>query len=231
MRLTVVMPVYNECEKVEEALRSVLNLKTPWEVQVVVVDDGSLDGTYELLARLAESEDFVLLRSHDNRGKGAALRRGFAQARGDAVIIYDADLEYAALDLVAVADPVLRGQARACFGSRFLAHPPAFNPAGLFNRLIRSLTNAALGLDLTDVEPCFKCFAKDLLAGMELRADGFGIELEMTVEAARKGGVIREVPVSYCPRTRAQGKKIGLFDAFATLACFLRALGKDPCTE
>jgi glycosyltransferase involved in cell wall biosynthesis len=224
MKLTVVVPVFNEEERVRSALEELLGHPFPWDREVVVVDDGSTDRTPGILADFKGRPDVRILRLPENIGKGAAVRRGFSEADGDAVAVFDADLEYAAQDLVPLAAPVLGGGVAVCFGSRFLGRATPRGLHGLFNRLISRLVSLATGEHLSDMETCLKCFSREVASGMRLEADGFGIEPELTVEAIHRSGRILEVPVRYAPRTRAQGKKIRWRDAFVTLWWLWRAL-------
>ncbi len=216
MKLSVVMPVYNEARTVRAAVESVLALRAPFEIELIAVDDGSTDGTAGILGDVASNGALRIITRAGNGGKGLSVRDGFKAAAGDAVIIYDADLEYDAADIVPVAMPVLEGRTQACFGSRFLARPPASNLYGLFNMLMRLPSSAAAGQDMTDAETCLKCFSRRLARSMILRSCGFGIEAELLVEASGRGGII-EVPVSYRPRGRSEGKKIRGRDAVLTL--------------
>ncbi len=222
MKLSVVMPVFNEAGTARSAAEAVLALRTPFQIELIAVDDGSTDGTGAILSDLAAQGRIRLIRHGRNLGKGAAVRDGFKAASGDAVIIFDADLEYDAADIPAVASPVLEGKAPSCFGSRFARSAPAWGVYGLFNRFISLAANALLRRKLTDVETCMKCFSRRALESMTLRSDGFGIEPELLVGASA-AGEIAEVPVSYRPRSRSEGKKIRLLDAFLTVLWLVAA--------
>jgi glycosyltransferase involved in cell wall biosynthesis len=227
-KLSIVVPVYNERATVRELLERVASAPLPEgvEPEIVVVDDGSTDGTRELLRELAAGGAlaFRFFEQPRNRGKGAAFRRGFAEATGDLVLIQDADLEYDPADYPALLAPILAGQADAVFGSRFLGgpHRVLLYWHYLGNRLLTTLSNMMCNLNLTDMETCYKVFRRSLLDGMPLRSNRFGIEPELTAKLARRGARIYEVPISYHGRTYDQGKKIGWKDGFAALWAIVR---------
>jgi glycosyltransferase involved in cell wall biosynthesis len=204
--LSVVMPVYNERTTVEEIIRRVLAV--PLRIELVVVDDGSTDGTGEILDRLQRELGFTLLRQ-PNSGKGAALRRGFAVVTGDLVIIQDADLEYSPEEYPDLIDLIRRGHADVVFGSRFLGRHRVF----LFthymgNRIVTLATNILYNTMLTDMETCYKAMRADVLRSFTLRSNGFGIEPEMTAKIFKRGYRVYEVPITYSGRGYDEGKKI-----------------------
>ncbi len=227
-RLSIVIPVYNELPTVEELLRRVRGAALPAEVerQIVIVDDGSTDGTAELLARLVEGmEDEVeLVRHPENRGKGAAVRTGFAKADGDILLIQDADLEYHPRDYPALLGPILDGEADVVYGSRFHGGPQRvlFFWHYLGNRALTFLSNLMSDLNLSDMETCYKVMRREAIEGMELRSNRFGIEPELTAKLAKRKLRIFEVPISYYGRTYAEGKKIGWRDGIAAAWAILR---------
>jgi glycosyltransferase involved in cell wall biosynthesis len=228
-RLSIVIPAYNECATVRELLLRVTEAPLPGGVEreLVVVDDGSTDGTRELLRELAARGDpgpFRLVEHEVNRGKGAAIRSGFAAAEGDLVLIQDADLEYDPRDYPRLLQPILEDEADVVFGSRFLGgpHRVLFYWHSLGNRFLTTLSNMLTDLNLSDMETCYKVFRREVLAGLELRSDRFGIEPELTAKVARRGARIFEVPISYRGRTYAEGKKIGWRDGFAAIWAILR---------
>jgi glycosyltransferase involved in cell wall biosynthesis len=192
----------------------------------VVVDDGSTDGTREILRRL-ETEGLIdrLVLQPGNRGKGAALRTGFAAASGDIVVVQDADLEYDPAELPGLLQPILQGRADAVYGSRFLGGPHRvhlfWHYAG--NRALTLLSNVLTDLNLTDMETCYKMVRRDLLLTLPLTCDRFGIEPELTARLAQAGARIYEAPISYHGRSYAEGKKIGWRDGVAALWHILRA--------
>jgi glycosyltransferase involved in cell wall biosynthesis len=227
--LSIVVPAYNERPTVKELLRRVAAAPLPEGVgrEVVVVDDGSTDGTRELLRELAAAGDplpFRLLEQPGNRGKGAAIRAGFAAATGDFVVVQDADLEYDPREYPRLLQPILDGEADVVYGSRFLGgpHRVLFFWHYLGNRFLTTLSNMLTDLNLSDMETCYKMFRREALAGVELRSDRFGIEPELTARMARRGARIYEVPISYRGRTYAEGKKIGWRDGLAAIWAILR---------
>jgi glycosyltransferase involved in cell wall biosynthesis len=228
-RLSIVIPAYNERATVGELLRRVAAAPLPPEVtrEVVVVDDGSSDGTRELLRELSAAGDpmsFRLVEHEVNRGKGAAIRSGLAAASGDLMLIQDADLEYDPRDYPGLLQPILDDEADVVFGSRFLGGPHRvfFFWHYLGNRFLTTLSNMLTDLNLSDMETCYKVFRREVLAGVELRSNRFGIEPELTAKVARRGARIFEVPITYRGRTYAEGKKIGWRDGVAAIWAILR---------
>ena len=226
--LSIVVPAYNERATVAELLDRVAAAPLPpgVEREIVVVDDHSTDGTRELLRELAGrgSPAFRLVEQERNQGKGAALRAGFAAATGELILIQDADLEYDPRDYPRLLQPILDGEADVVYGSRFLGgpHRVLFYWHYLGNRLLTTLSNMLTDLNLTDMETCYKVFRRELLAGLTLRSNRFGIEPELTARFAQRRARIYEVPISYHGRTYAEGKKIGWRDGFAAIWAILR---------
>lgn len=223
VRLSVVVPVFNEESTVEVLLRRVRAL--PLRTEVIAVDDGSTDGTPEVLRRL-EGEGVVdhLVLHERNRGKGAALRSGFAVATGDVVVVQDADLEYDPAELPGLLEPILQGWADAVYGSRFLGGPHRVHLFWHYvgNRVLTLLSNVLTDLNLSDMETCYKLVRRDLLVTLPLTRDRFGFEPEITARLSQSGARIYEVPISYRGRSYQEGKKIGWKDGVAAVWHILR---------
>jgi glycosyltransferase involved in cell wall biosynthesis len=220
-----VIPVYNEIATLAEVVRRVRASGVP--CQIVLVDDGSTDGSRELLERWRDQPDLTVILHERNRGKGAALRTGFAAADGDAVIIQDADLEYDPAEYRKLLEPIVEGRADVVFGSRFTGDSQRvlyfWHYAG--NRLLTLLSNMCTNLNLTDMETCYKVFRGDILRRIAptLREERFGVEPELTAKVARLPGIrIYERPISYSGRTYAEGKKITWRDGFRALWCIIK---------
>ena len=216
--LSVIIPVFNERDFVEEIVGRVI--AQPWRMEVILVDDGSTDGTVEILEELERGFQEVSLVLHDrNLGKGAALRTGFARARGDVVLIQDADLEYDPKDYDKLLEPIVDGRADVVYGSRFLGGPHRVLHYHHYvaNQFLTTLSNLLTGLNLTDMETCYKVFRREVLDGIVLRQDRFGFEPEFTARIARAGLSVYEVPISYSGRDYTEGKKITWRDGVAAL--------------
>ncbi|MFW5920587.1 MAG: glycosyltransferase family 2 protein [Polyangiales bacterium] len=222
--LTVVMPVFNEEATVEGIVERVLAAPVD-SLELVVVDDASTDRTPELLReRWGDHPSVRLFRQPDNRGKGAALRKGFSEARGRFVVVQDADLEYDPEEYPILLAPLLADKADVVYGSRFLggSHRVLYYWHSVANRMLTTLSNMVTDLNLTDMETCYKVFRRELLEQIDLQEDRFGIEPEITAKVAALGARVYEVPISYHGRTYAEGKKIGLPDAFRAVWCIGR---------
>ena len=220
--LSILIPVYNEKATVLELVRRVEAVPLPVAKQLVVVDDGSTDGTREILAGLG-SRAIVVLHEH-NRGKGAALRTALSHSTGEIVIIQDADLEYDPTDYPGLLAPILDGRADAVYGSRFLGgpHRVLFFWHYFGNLIFTLLTNVLYNINLTDMGTCYKVFLTDKIKAIPLRSERFGIEAEITAKICKRQLRIYEVPISYSGRTYAEGKKITWKDGFSYLSCLLR---------
>jgi glycosyltransferase involved in cell wall biosynthesis len=222
--LSVVMPVFNEADTVATVVKTVLSQR-PVQ-QLVIVDDCSSDGTWDKLQPLAQNESRVKLIRHDyNQGKGAALRTGFSQATAPIVIVQDADSEYDPAEYYRLLIPILTGKADVVFGSRFIgsdAHRVLFYWHSLGNKFLTTLSNMASGLNLTDMEVCYKTFRREIIQGIKIEEDRFGFEPEITAKVARLKVRIYEVAISYYGRTYAEGKKIGWRDGVHALWCILK---------
>ena len=212
--LSVVIPVYNECDTIAEVVQRVQ--ATPHRKEIVLVDDASSDGSREVLKNLA-SENVRVFFHEENRGKGAALRTGFAQVRGEIVIIQDADLEYNPADYPALLEPILDGRADAVYGSRFLGGPHRvllfWHRVG--NSLLTLLSNIFTNLDLTDMETGYKVIRTEFIRKIKIKSNRFGVEPELTAKLARLGARIYETPISYSGRDYIDGKKITWRDGLA----------------
>ena len=219
--LSVVMPVYNERETIEEIIPRVLAV--PVRIELIVVDDGSKDGTRDLLAKLKEQYNFRLILQPQNGGKGAAIRRGFEDVSGDIVLIQDADLEYSPEEFPMLAELIVEGRADVVFGSRFLGRHRVFlftHYAG--NRLLTFITNVMYTTMLTDMETCYKVMRTEVLRSMTLKSDRFGIEPEMTAKIFKRGYRVYEIPITYDGRGYDEGKKISWRDGVVALWVLLK---------
>jgi glycosyltransferase involved in cell wall biosynthesis len=225
--LSVVIPVYNEEGTIASILEAVLAATLPAGVdrEIIVVDDASNDGTASVLAGYVTHPQVRVVRQSSNRGKGAALRQGFSVARGDFVVVQDADLEYDPREYGKLLQPVLDGKADVVFGSRFSggeAHRVLFFWHFVGNRFLTLVSNAFTNLNLTDMETCYKLFRAEVLRRIQLEEDRFGFEPEITAKVARIGVRIYEVGISYSGRTYEEGKKIGWKDGLWALWCILK---------
>ncbi len=219
--LSVVMPVYNERDTVEEIIRRVCAV--PLRTELIVVDDGSTDGTREILLRLQAELGFRLLLQERNQGKGAALRRGFSEVTGDLVLIQDADLEYSPEEYPQLIELICEGRADVVYGSRFLGRHRVFMFSHyLGNRIVTLLTNVLYNTMLTDMETCYKVMRAEIARGLDLKSNGFGIEPEMTAKIFKRGYRVYEIPITYDGRGYEQGKKITWRDGVVALWVLLR---------
>jgi glycosyltransferase involved in cell wall biosynthesis len=221
-RLSVLVPVYNERDTLGDLLRRVLAV--PVDKEVIVVDDGSRDGTREVLETLARELPIRALFHPGNRGKGAAIRTALAEARGEFTIIQDADLEYDPTDYPRLLEPVLKGETNVVYGSRYMGHnnPLPFTHFKVAVLLLNAMANLLYGTRLTDEATCYKLFRTSLLRSLPLRCVRFEFCPEVTARVAKRGERIVEIPIGYHYRTRAQGKKIGWRDGFEAIWTLLR---------
>ena len=222
--VTVVVPCFDEKATILDLLGSVLAV--PFPKEVLVVDDGSTDGTRELLCEQAAALPSVrVLLQETNQGKGAALRRGFQEAAGDIVIVQDADLEYDPREIPKVIAPIVDGIADVVYGSRFQGgpHRVLYYWHSVGNHLLTTLSNMVTNLNLTDMETCYKAFRREVIQSIAIEEDRFGFEPEVTVKLARNPAIrIYEVPISYRGRRYEEGKKIGLKDGLRAFYCLVK---------
>jgi len=244
MKLSIVIPVYNEKHFIEELIDRVRKVHLDGVAkEVIIVDDGSSDGTRELLQQMINADAAAAAANHasldrnefpgvkfrvffqsGNQGKGAALKRGFQEATGDVVIVQDADLEYDPEDYPKLLEPIQRGVADVVYGSRFLGGPHRvfYFWHYLGNKLLTLLSNMFTNLNLTDMETCYKVFRREVLQSVTLKQKRFGFEPEITAKIARHNWRVYEVPIAYYGRTYAEGKKIGWKDGFKAIWCIFR---------
>jgi glycosyltransferase involved in cell wall biosynthesis len=214
--LSVVMPVYNEKATVEEMVGRVLAV--PIRIELIAVDDASTDGSSEILGRLGRERGFKVVRQEPNQGKGAAVRRGIAEATGEVIVVQDADLEYSPEEYPDLLDLIVKGKADAVFGSRFIGRHRCFLFTHyLANLFLNLVTNVLYNTTMTDMETCFKAVRADVLKSLRLESNRFGIEPEITAKLFKMGARVYEVPITYEGRDYAEGKKITWKDGFPAL--------------
>jgi glycosyltransferase involved in cell wall biosynthesis len=223
--ISIIVPVYNEAATVSAVIDRLLTIDLPVPREIIVVNDGSRDATRDVLETIAADRPagLTVVHSDDNRGKGHAIRLGFRTARGTILAIQDADLELDPAQLADLVTPLLSGEARVVYGSRFLgvqSDAPAVTVAA--NKFLTALTNVLYGSSLTDMETCYKIMRSDVARALDLRADRFDIEPEITAKLLLAGHRIVERPVRFSPRSRAAGKKIGWSDGFKAIAVLMK---------
>ena len=220
--LSVIVPVFNERVTVAEVIRRIRAVDVPVDVEVIVVDDGSSDGTDKVLSALGDSTVRIL--THEvNQGKGAAIRSGLGAARGDLVLVQDADLEYDPEDWPSLLDPILRGKAQVVYGSRFTGQRKNMMPLHwMGNRFLSLVTNVLYSSTMSDMETCYKLFDRRVLEGITIQSDKFDFEPEITAKVLRRGYRIYEVPISYAGREISEGKKITWRDGVSALRALIK---------
>ena len=226
MKLSVIMPVYNERKTLEEIVRRVQAVSI--EKEIIMVDDGSTDGTREILKKLAQQDNIKVYLHKKNKGKGAALSTGLKHISGDLVIFQDADLEYHPEEYPALVSPIERGEADVVYGSRFKGSGRAFlfwHKVG--NVFLNLITNLLYNSTLTDMETCYKMFRRDVIEGLEIRSNRFNVEPEITAKILKHGYKVFEVPITYSGRDFSEGKKITWRDGFSALWTLLKYRFKD----
>ena len=226
MKLSIVIPVYNEAATISKIVDLVRSVDVGMEKEILLVDDCSRDGTRDVLDKMGrDAADLKVLSHPVNQGKGAALRTGFNAATGDIVLVQDADLEYDPKEYPRLLAPILDGHADVVYGSRFLGggpHRVVYYWHYLGNLLLTTLSNMMTNLNLTDMEVCYKVFKREVIQSIPLRENRFGFEVEITAKVARRKLKIYEVPISYYGRDYSEGKKIGWKDGFCAIRCILK---------
>ena len=221
--ISIVVPVYNEVRTVASVIERLFAIDLPAPREILVVNDGSTDGTREVLDQVPKRPELRIIHAEKNGGKGSAIRTGFANASGTIVAIQDADLELDPAQLAALVKPILDGRTRVVYGSRFLAGRPAAPWLSIAaNEVLTGVTNVLFGGRLTDMETCYKVMAADIAKSLNLESNRFDIEPEITAKLLRAGHTILELPVRFEPRSRAQGKKIGWRDGVRAIQVLLK---------
>jgi glycosyltransferase involved in cell wall biosynthesis len=223
-KLSVIVPVYNEEPHLETVIKNLMAAPSPIPREFIFVDDGSTDRSLSILQSFASKYEFHILKQETNQGKGAAIIRGIHVATGNIIMIQDADFEYDPKDVPELLQPILEDRADVVYGSRFKKNTPQVHRTYHYfiNRTLTTLSNLISGIYFTDMETCYKIFRADLLKAMQLKSQRFGIEVELTAYLAKVRARIYELPISYYPRNRLQGKKVNWKDGFAALVHLMR---------
>ena len=221
--ISIVVPVYNEARTVAEVIQRLIAIDLPAPREILVINDGSTDGTREVLDKITQRPELRIIHAERNGGKGSAIRIGFSKATGTIVAIQDADLELDPAQLAELTQPILDGRTRVVYGSRFLAGRPDAPWLSIFaNQVLTGVTNVLFGGRLTDMETCYKLMTRDIAQSLNLESNRFDIEPEITAKLLRSGHSILELPIRFEPRSRAQGKKIGWRDGFRAIQVLLK---------
>jgi glycosyltransferase involved in cell wall biosynthesis len=221
--ISIVVPVFNEARTVAEVIQRLIAIDLPAPREILVVNDGSTDGTREVLDQIVERPEVRIIHAERNAGKGSAIRIGFARASGTIVAIQDADLELDPAQIADLVSPILQGRTQVVYGSRFLAgRPDAPFVSILANEILTGVTNLLFGGRLTDMETCYKVMTREIAQSLELESNRFDIEPEITAKLLRAGHAILELPIRFEPRSRAQGKKIGWRDGVRAIQVLLK---------
>ena len=223
-KLSIVMPVYNEKNLILDVLKKVREIKIPnTEIELIVVDDCLTDGTRAILKEHGTEYANKVIYHEVNQGKGAALRTGFGEITGDVAIVQDSDFEYDPMEIPSVVAPIFNGEVDVCYGSRFLnSEYKGYKQNQMANKLLTDLSNLMTGLKVTDMETCYKAFKADFIKNIDIKEKRFGFEPEITAKVAHAKLKLKEVPISYYPRTKEEGKKINLKDGFRALYCIAK---------
>lgn len=221
--ISIIVPVFNEARTVAEVIQRLIAIDLPAPREILVVNDGSTDGTRGVLDQLVERPELRIIHAEKNGGKGSAIRIGFARATGSIVAIQDADLELDPAQIAELVKPILDGRSRVVYGSRFLAGRPDAPWLSIFaNQVLTGFTNLLYGGRITDMETCYKIMARDVALSLNLESNRFDIEPEITAKLLRSGHTILELPIQFNPRSRAQGKKIGWRDGVRAIQVLLK---------
>ena len=223
-KLSIVMPVYNEKALIIDVLKKVRSIKIPKiDIEIIVVDDFSNDGTREILKKSGKKYYDRIIYHDVNKGKGAALQSGFKKATGDVVIVQDADFEYDPEEIPSVVKPIFDGKADVVYGSRFLKKDyKGYKSNQLANKVLTNLSNFMTGLKVTDMETCYKAFRSSFIKNVDIKENRFGFEPEITAKISKAKLKLKEVPISYYPRTKEEGKKINIKDGIRALYCIVK---------
>ena len=221
--ISIVVPVYNEARTVADVIQRLIAIDLPAPREILVVNDGSTDGTRQVLDRIVQRPELRIIHAEKNGGKGSAIRIGFARATGTIVAIQDADLELDPAQIADLVQPILDGKTTVVYGSRFLAGRPAAPMISIVaNEVLTGVTNLLFGGRLTDMETCYKVMTRDVAQSLNLESNRFDIEPEITAKLLRAGHAIYELPIRFEPRSRAQGKKIGWRDGVRAIQVLVK---------